>query len=100
MPALSDMSAIAGQVEFASLGRFLADGGAIFDRFDTIVEQSIVLDLDRGMDLDEFFRQVADKLSQRVGIDADGLLQLLRERERETSTVLSPMLAVPKLWMP
>lgn len=36
VPALSDMSAIAGQVEFASLGRFLADGGAIFDRFDTI----------------------------------------------------------------
>lgn len=65
------------------------------DRFDTIVEKSIVLDLDRGMDLEEFFRQVADKLSQRVGIDADGLLQLLRERERETSTVLSSMLAVP-----
>lgn len=65
------------------------------DRFDTIVEKSIVLDLDRGMDLEEFFRQVSDRLSQRVGIDADGLLQLLLERERETSTVLSPMLAVP-----
>ncbi len=65
------------------------------DRFDTIVEKSIVLDLDRGMGLEEFFRQVSDKLSQHVGIDADDLLQLLLERERETSTVLSPMLAVP-----
>jgi len=59
------------------------------------VEKSIVLDLDRGMGLEEFFRQVSDKLSQHVGIDADDLLQLLLERERETSTVLSPMLAVP-----
>jgi amino acid transporter/mannitol/fructose-specific phosphotransferase system IIA component (Ntr-type) len=65
------------------------------DRFDTIVEKSIVLDLDRAMDLEEFFRQVSDKLSQHVGIDTDDLLQLLLERERETSTVLSPMLAVP-----
>ncbi|HSM41314.1 MAG TPA: Fe-S cluster assembly protein SufD [Afifellaceae bacterium] len=36
VPSLSDMSAIADQVEFASLGRFLADGGAIFERFDMI----------------------------------------------------------------
>ena len=35
VPSLSDMAAIADQVDFASLGRFLADGGAIFDRFDT-----------------------------------------------------------------
>ncbi len=65
------------------------------DRFDTIVEKSIVLDLDRGIDLEQFFRLVAERLAPRVGIDADALLRLLRERERETSTVLSPMLAVP-----
>ncbi len=65
------------------------------DRFDTIVEKSIVLDLDRGMNLEEFFRLVSERLAPRVGIDADALLRLLRERERETSTVLSPMLAVP-----
>ena len=34
VPSLSDMAAIADQVEFASLGRFIADGGAILDRFD------------------------------------------------------------------
>ena len=32
VPALSDMSGIGDDVEFASLGRFLADGGAILDR--------------------------------------------------------------------
>ncbi len=34
VPSLSDMESIADQVDFASLGRFLADGGAILDRFD------------------------------------------------------------------
>ena len=65
------------------------------DRFDTIVENSIVLDLDRRMELEEFFRLAAERLTQRVGIDPEDLLRLLLERERETSTVLSPTLAVP-----
>ncbi len=36
VPSLSDMAEISEQVDFASLGRFLADGGAIFDRFDAL----------------------------------------------------------------
>ena len=32
VPALSDMTGVADAVDFASLGRFLADGGAILDR--------------------------------------------------------------------
>lgn len=32
VPALSDMAGISADIEFASLGRFLADGGAILDR--------------------------------------------------------------------
>ena len=65
------------------------------DRFDTIVERSIVLDLDRRMALEQFFQLAAGKLSPRVGIDPDRLLQLLLEREKDTSTVLSQTLAVP-----
>ena len=65
------------------------------DRFDTIVENSIVLDLDRRMELEEFVHQVSERLSPRVGIDPKGLQRLLLERERETSTVLTPQLAVP-----
>lgn len=65
------------------------------DRFDTIVEASIVLDLDRPMELDEFFLLAAEKLSSRVGIGPEDLQRLMLERERGTSTVLSPLLAVP-----
>ena len=65
------------------------------DRFDSLVESSIVLDLDRRMTLEEFFRLAAGKLGPRVDIDPDALLQLLLDREKDTSTVLSPVLAVP-----
>jgi amino acid transporter/mannitol/fructose-specific phosphotransferase system IIA component (Ntr-type) len=67
------------------------------DRFDTIVEKSIVLDLDRSMALEAFFKVAAAKLASRVSVDPDRLLQLLIEREKDTSTVLSPTLAVPHI---
>jgi len=65
------------------------------DRFDSLVESSIVLDLDREMKLEEFFRLAAGKLGPRVDIAPDTLTQLLLDREKDTSTVLSPVLAVP-----
>ncbi len=65
------------------------------DRFDTIVEKSVVLDLDRSMDLEAFFRLVSERLAPRVGMEPETLLRLLSEREQETSTVLTDTLAVP-----
>ena len=65
------------------------------DRFDTIVEKSLVLDLNRGMELEDFFRLVSERMAQRVGMDPETLLRLLREREQDTSTVLTATLAVP-----
>jgi len=65
------------------------------DRFDTIVEKGVVLDLERRMELEAFFRLASNKLASRVSVDPDDLLQRLLEREKDTSTVLSPILAVP-----
>ncbi|MBP7052423.1 MAG: amino acid permease [Phycisphaerae bacterium] len=65
------------------------------DRFDRILERSPVLDLDRRMDLEEFFGLVGKQLAQRVGIEPETLTRLLHERERDTSTVLTETLAVP-----
>lgn len=65
------------------------------DRFDRIVEDSVVLDLDRKMDLKEFFELASARLASRVGMEPETLLRLLRERERDTSTVLTNTLAVP-----
>jgi len=46
VPALSDLAGLEEAIEFASLGRFLAQGGAILDRF-ADDEASPILDLNR-----------------------------------------------------
>lgn len=67
----------------------------IKDRFDDIVERAIVLDSNQAMQLEDFFAQVANAMSPRLGVESDELLRLLNEREKESSTVLSPELAIP-----
>jgi len=65
------------------------------DRFDTLVERAVVLDVDRPLDVEAFFTQAAAQLAPRLDRDPEYLRDLLLKRERETSTVLSPFLAVP-----
>ncbi|HUV63095.1 MAG TPA: amino acid permease [Sedimentisphaerales bacterium] len=69
----------------------------IKDRFDDVVERAIVLDVDRSMRLEEFFRRVADAMSPRLGTGSDELFRLLVEREKQSGTTLSPDLAIPHI---
>jgi amino acid transporter/mannitol/fructose-specific phosphotransferase system IIA component (Ntr-type) len=69
----------------------------IKDRFDYIVEECAVLDVQESVSLEEFFRQVADVLSERLKLDPLVSFNLLIEREKETSTVLNPDLAIPHI---
>jgi mannitol/fructose-specific phosphotransferase system IIA component (Ntr-type) len=65
------------------------------DRFDRLIEESAVLDLPQPLKLEEFFGKVAESLAPRLGISAALLLELLVAREKESSTVLAPVLAIP-----
>ena len=65
------------------------------DRFDRLIEHGTVLDLEQGMSMEEFFRLVAERLAGRLKVPAPVLLERLLARERESSTVLSPGLAIP-----
>ncbi|MFB0508858.1 MAG: amino acid permease, partial [bacterium] len=67
------------------------------DRFDHIIEESPVLDINQAIKLEEFFRLVAESMSDRLDIKADVLFQSLINRERENTTVLNPDLAVPHI---
>ena len=67
------------------------------DRFDAIIENSMVLDIDKEMSVDAFFKIVSDVLSQRVHINASVLFQLLCAREKETSTVIGHGVAIPHI---
>ena len=67
------------------------------DRFDHMVEECVILDIQESISLDEFFRQVADVMSRRLKLNSSILFNLLVQRERETSTVLNPDLAIPHI---
>jgi len=69
----------------------------IKDRFDHIIEKSVVLDMRQSVPLEEFFRQVADAMSPHLDIKSAELFRLLVEREQQSSTVLSPYLAIPHI---
>ncbi|MCK4851516.1 MAG: amino acid permease, partial [Candidatus Omnitrophica bacterium] len=67
------------------------------DRFDKIIEDSVVLDIDGSMPADVFFKLAAGKMSARLGADASDIQALLAKREKESSTILSPGLAIPHI---
>jgi mannitol/fructose-specific phosphotransferase system IIA component (Ntr-type) len=71
-----------------------------FDRFDRLVEGAVVLDLQTCAGPDELFHLVSGDLSGRTGLKPDELHRLLVDREAESSTAISPFVAVPHLVLP
>jgi len=69
----------------------------IVDRFDQLVEEATVLDIQEPMDRDEFFQKAAEELAPRMKLDSKEMAQLIKKREEASSTVLSPFLAVPHI---
>jgi basic amino acid/polyamine antiporter, APA family len=66
------------------------------DRFDKLVRDSQVIDLNREVARDEFFQIVSEKCS-KLDIDKEKLVRAFIEREEESTTVLRPGLAVPHI---
>lgn len=92
---LTDKELVTGTLE-AELKEVIRERDRIvLDRFDRLVEGSVVLDLEEGLDAEAFFARVAEALAPRVGTGAAALRDCLLERERESSTVLRPGLAIP-----
>jgi amino acid transporter/mannitol/fructose-specific phosphotransferase system IIA component (Ntr-type) len=72
----------------------------VLDRFDRLVEQAVVLDLDEAMDAEAFFALAAEHLAPRLDLSASEVARMLRRREDESSTLLSASLAVPHVVVP
>lgn len=70
------------------------------DRFDRLIRAAEILDLDHGLKAEELFRKVSQVLSGRLQMDADRLFQLFVDREKQSSTVIRPGLAIPHVIVP
>lgn len=70
------------------------------DGFDRLVERAVVVDQKEAIGLDRFFELAAQKLAPQLDLDAHALADMLCQRERDSSTLLSPSLAVPHVVVP
>ncbi|MFC1694453.1 PTS sugar transporter subunit IIA, partial [Candidatus Latescibacterota bacterium] len=67
------------------------------DRFDHIIENCIILDIDKSILIEDFFKLVAEKLCVRLNIESCNFLNLLIEREKESSTIITSGIALPHI---
>jgi Kef-type K+ transport system membrane component KefB/Trk K+ transport system NAD-binding subunit/mannitol/fructose-specific phosphotransferase system IIA component len=67
----------------------------VLDRFDRLVMEAPVLDLEDKVSAEDFFRRVAEQLAPRVSMEPGQLARALHSRETASSTVLLPGLAIP-----
>lgn len=67
------------------------------DEFDRLVRGASILDIPHACSHQECFGMIAKALADRIGAPADDLLEQLYERERLSSTLLAPGLAIPHL---
>jgi APA family basic amino acid/polyamine antiporter len=67
------------------------------DRFDQVIENAVVIDIDRVISAEDFFKMAADAMADRLKVEPDVLLKLLSDREKESSTVLNSYLAIPHI---
>jgi mannitol/fructose-specific phosphotransferase system IIA component (Ntr-type) len=69
----------------------------IEDRFDHLIKESIVLDLEGPLSRDEFFQKVSGFLAGKLGLEPKTLTSLFINREEESHTVIRPGLAIPHI---
>ncbi|MEJ2356410.1 MAG: PTS sugar transporter subunit IIA, partial [candidate division WOR-3 bacterium] len=67
------------------------------DRFDKLIEESTIMDLDGETSLKEFFRLAAKKLSSPLEMQEKKLYELFIKREEESTTAINPDIAIPHI---
>jgi len=70
------------------------------DRFDHLVKEAEILDFHESVDSTEVFDRVCRLLSLKLKVDRQELLKLFLEREKQSSTIIRPGLAIPHIIVP
>ena len=79
------------------LGILFERDNIIEDRFDELIRNCMILDLDGKRSSDSVFREVAGLMADRIGSSPDELYEKLIQREAEGSTVIQKGLAIPHI---
>ena len=71
--------------------------GIVIDRYDKLIEQAPVLDIDEQISMDEFFKLAASEIAPILDENSENIYRLFVEREQESTTVLTEGLAIPHI---
>lgn len=67
------------------------------DRFDHLVRNAAIVDVKEEITAEALFLQIGKALSERLGQPPEKIKELLLARERESSTMIQPGLAIPHI---
>lgn len=67
------------------------------DRFDELIENAEVLDLEGKLSRDDIFNIIAEVFSKSLGERPEKIYKLLLEREEDSSTIIQKDLAIPHI---
>jgi amino acid transporter len=67
------------------------------DKFDNLVKAAKVLDLEGPLELDRFFKIISEDISHKIMIDKDEIFSLLKNRQEDCNTAVSPFVAIPHI---
>jgi mannitol/fructose-specific phosphotransferase system IIA component (Ntr-type) len=65
------------------------------DRFDDLIQHCAILDIDESIGARDMFTRASKALAEHINISEDKIFELLLAREKESSTVIQPGLAIP-----
>jgi basic amino acid/polyamine antiporter, APA family len=92
---ITDKQLVSGSLEKELKDIIRERDQVVLDRVDCLIEDSLVLDIEQHIKVDDFFEIVAEKLAPRLDINKDQLAEKLKLREKQSSTLLDDSLAVP-----
>ncbi len=69
----------------------------VTDRFDELIKRAVVLDFEEKVEFEKLFEKLAEIFSSRFNLPKEKLFKLLLEREKESTTVIYPFLAIPHI---
>jgi len=67
------------------------------DRFDDLARDALYLDVEGPLILTDFLDLASEQLSATIAVDKPYLYDLLKKREEETSTAITPFVAIPHI---
>jgi len=94
--------ATAGELAGATLPDELRDiiierDEIVEDRFDRLITGCKILDPENSLSMEEFFRKASDELAKELDVAPAAIFNALLAREKASSTIIRPGLAIPHI---